>query len=73
VGGASANFYIREAYEKLCRDYKKKLHTAPLEYCSDNAAMIGRYALEAYKKQLFVDPYQITVVYTKKRQSGTEL
>ncbi|MDN5377527.1 MAG: hypothetical protein PWQ42_823, partial [Sulfurospirillum sp.] len=26
----------------------------PLEFCSDNAAMIGRYALEAYKQKLFV-------------------
>jgi len=73
VGGASANLYIREAYEKLCQTYKKRLYTAPLVYCSDNAAMIGRYAIEAYKKKLFVDPYKIDVVYTKKRQSGTEL
>ena len=73
VGGASANLYIREAYETLCKTYKKRLHTAPLEYCSDNAGMIGRYAVEAYKKELFVNPYEIDVVYTKKRQSGTEL
>ena len=73
VGGASANLYIREAYEKLCVTFNKELHTAPLEYCSDNAAMIGRYAIEAYKKELFVDPYKIDVIYTKKRQSGTIL
>jgi len=73
VGGASANLYIRDAYEKLCQSYRKKLHTAPLEYCSDNAAMIGRYAIEAYKKELFINPYKIDVIYTKKRQSGTEL
>jgi len=73
VGGASANLYIRKAYEKLCKAYHKKLHTAPLAFCSDNAAMIGRYAVEAYKKELFVDPYEIDVVHTKKRQSGTLL
>ena len=73
VGGASANFYIREAYEKLCAEFGKTLHTAPLEYCSDNAAMIGRYAIEAYKNRLFIDPYQIDIVHTKKRQSGTQL
>jgi len=73
VGGASANLYIRGAYEKLCSEFGKKLHTAPLEFCSDNAAMIGRYAVEAYKKELFVDPYEIDVVHTKKRQSGTLL
>ena len=70
VGGASANLYIRSAYENLCRKYNKKLHTAPLEFCSDNAAMIGRYAVEAYKKKLFIDPYKIDVVRTKKQQAG---
>ncbi|SFV70042.1 TsaD/Kae1/Qri7 protein, required for threonylcarbamoyladenosine t(6)A37 formation in tRNA [hydrothermal vent metagenome] len=73
VGGASANLYLRETYENLCKSYNKRLHTAPLEYCSDNAGMIGRYAIEAYKKGLFIDPYKIDVIYTKKRQSGTEL
>jgi len=73
VGGASANLYIRKAYEKLCGEFGKKLHTAPLEYCSDNAAMIGRYAIEAYKKSLFIDPYSIDIIHTKKRQSGTLL
>lgn len=73
VGGASANLYIREAYEALCQKFGKRLHTAPLEFCSDNAAMIGRYAVEAYKKELFVDAYEIDVVHTKKRQSGTLL
>ena len=73
VGGASANLYIRGAYEKLCREFGKTLHTAPLEFCSDNAAMIGRYAVEAYKKELFIDPYEIDLVHTKKRQSGTLL
>ena len=73
VGGASANIYIREAYQELCNKFNKQLHTAPLEFCSDNAAMIGRYAIEAYKKELFVNPYEIDVIYTKKRQSGTQL
>ena len=73
VGGASANLYIRKAYEELCKEHKKTLHTAPLEFCSDNAAMIGRYAIEAYKNELFVEPYEIDIVHTKKRQSGTLL
>jgi len=29
--------------------------------------------LEAYKKELFVEPYEIDIVHTKKRQSGTLL
>ena len=73
VGGASANLYIREAYERLCFEFGKLLHTAPLEFCSDNAAMIGRYAIEAYKKELYVSPYEIDVIHTKKRQSGIQL
>ena len=73
VGGASANLYIREAYEKLCLDFDKTLHTAPMKYCSDNAAMIGRYAVEAFKRELFIDPYKIDIVVSKKRQQGVEL
>jgi len=70
VGGASANNYIREAYANLCKDFGKKLHLTPLEYCSDNAAMIGRYALDAYEKKQFVDPHKIDITSTKKQQSG---
>ncbi len=73
VGGASANLYIRGAYEELCKKYGKAIHTAPLEFCSDNAAMIGRYAIEAYKEELFIDPYEIDVVRTKKQQAGVLL
>ena len=73
VGGASANLYLREAYETLCREYGKKLHTAPLEFCSDNAAMVGRYAIEAYQREAFIDPDLIDIVSTKKQQSGTLL
>ena len=70
VGGASANKYIRNAYENLCKEFKKTLHVAPLEYCSDNAAMVGRYALDAYEKKQFIDPNEIDIVSTKKQQAG---
>jgi N6-L-threonylcarbamoyladenine synthase len=70
VGGASANKYIRNAYEKLCTEFGKTLLVAPLEYCSDNAAMIGRYALDAYDKKQFIDPNDIDIVSTKKQQNG---
>ncbi len=70
VGGASANKYIREAYEKLCEDFGKTMHVALLEYCSDNAAMIGRYAIDAYARKQFIDPNKIDIVSTKKQQSG---
>lgn len=48
VGGASANFYLRESVTKLLTPYKAELLLSELKYCSDNAAMIGRAALEAY-------------------------
>ncbi len=70
VGGASANTYIRNAYENLCKEFGKTLHVASLEYCSDNAAMIGRYALDAYERKQFIDPHQINIVSTKKQQAG---
>ncbi|MCO4846052.1 MAG: tRNA (adenosine(37)-N6)-threonylcarbamoyltransferase complex transferase subunit TsaD [Sulfurovum sp.] len=70
VGGASANKYIRNAYQSLCDEFGKTLHVAPLEYCSDNAAMIGRYALEAYEKKLFIDPNELDIISTKKQQNG---
>lgn len=70
VGGASANKYIRNAYQDLCDEFGKTLHVAPLEYCSDNAAMIGRYALEAYARNLFIDPNEIDIISNKKQQNG---
>ena len=73
VGGASANKYLRKAYQKLCDEFGKTLHVAPLEYCSDNAAMIGRYALEAYGKKQFSHPFKLDIVVTKKQQAGMPL
>ncbi len=73
VGGASANLYLREGVEALCQSYGKTLHVAPLEYCTDNAAMIGRYGIDAYRAGLTVDPHAVTVVPNRKRQQGGEL
>ncbi len=55
VGGASANHYLRESISKLCDEFGLDLLVADLKYCSDNAAMIGRYGVEAYKKEMFTD------------------
>ncbi len=73
VGGASANLYLREAYEALCQSFGKTMHTAPLTYCSDNAAMIGRYALDAYQHKQYADPHEISVERTRKQQNGNLL
>lgn len=53
VGGASANKALRVELERLCSEYNSKLLLAQLNFCSDNAAMIGRYAVELYKKEEF--------------------
>ena len=53
VGGASANIYLRENIQELCNKHNAKLILAPLEFCSDNAAMIGRVAVEQYKNNEF--------------------
>lgn len=55
VGGASANTYLRNKISELCQSYEIKLLLAPLEFCSDNAAMIGRAALEKYHHQDFAN------------------
>lgn len=53
VGGASANTRLRTKCEELCKQYNCKVILAPLQYCSDNAAMIGRVAVEHYLKNDF--------------------
>ncbi|WP_163534426.1 tRNA (adenosine(37)-N6)-threonylcarbamoyltransferase complex transferase subunit TsaD [Helicobacter suis] len=53
VGGVSANLFIRQAIEKLCQEFQIQLWLAPLEFCSDNAAMIGRCCVQSFKYQEF--------------------
>ncbi len=61
VGGASANMAVREAFANLCAEFGTELHLADLKYCSDNAAMVGRYAVEAYERELFSDAMTVSV------------
>jgi len=53
VGGASANLYLRSQIEELLKPHNAKLLLSELKYCSDNAAMIGRVAVEMYEKNMF--------------------
>ncbi|MFT7860858.1 MAG: tRNA (adenosine(37)-N6)-threonylcarbamoyltransferase complex transferase subunit TsaD [Sulfurimonas sp.] len=53
VGGASANLYLRSQIEELLKPYNADLLLSELRYCSDNAAMIGRVAIDMYKKGMF--------------------
>ncbi|MDD5211023.1 MAG: tRNA (adenosine(37)-N6)-threonylcarbamoyltransferase complex transferase subunit TsaD [Sulfuricurvum sp.] len=61
VGGASANLYLRREIEILLAIYKVPLLLAALEFCSDNAAMIGRAAVEEYARDNFVNYTDVMV------------
>lgn len=61
VGGASANIYLRTQIEDLCKTNKTNLYLSQLKYCSDNAAMIGRVAIEQYKQNDFISIDEIDV------------
>jgi len=61
VGGASANKALRTQIESLCSEYNAKLLLAPMEFCSDNAAMIGRVAVEQYESNDFIAINEINV------------
>ena len=61
VGGASANLYLRSRLEMFCKEKNATLHVAKLKYCSDNAAMIGRCAVNAYTLGKFKDIGKIDI------------
>ena len=61
VGGASANIYLRTQLEDMCAKHKTNLYLSELKYCSDNAAMIGRVAVEQYKQNDFISIDEIDV------------
>ncbi len=62
VGGASANLILRQELKTLAQKFHKTFQTAPLEFCSDNAAMIGRVAIESYQQNHFITPDSISVL-----------
>ena len=49
AGGVSANKGIREEFTKICNEQGISLTIPKLEYCTDNAAMIGAAGYYAYK------------------------
>lgn len=61
VGGASANLYLRQRLETLLAPFCTPLYVAELKYCSDNAAMIGRVAVEQYARKEFADYHDILI------------
>lgn len=61
VGGASANIYLRSQIEELLKPFKAELLLSELQYCSDNAAMIGRVAVEMYQEGMFSSLEELNV------------
>jgi N6-L-threonylcarbamoyladenine synthase len=61
VGGASANIYLRAKIDELCKKHNMNLYLSELKYCSDNAAMIGRVAVEQYKLKDFISIEEIDI------------
>jgi len=61
VGGASANICLRNEIEALCQQYQTTLHLSQLQYCSDNAAMIGRVGVEHYLAGDFISMDELDV------------
>ena len=55
VGGASANLYLREKIDILCNEFNMKLYLSELKFCSDNAGMIGRCAIDMFKEKMFIN------------------
>lgn len=53
VGGVSANRYIFQKIDEVAKQFSLKTISPKLEFCSDNGAMIGRYAIELYQNSVF--------------------
>ncbi|MEA1893057.1 MAG: tRNA (adenosine(37)-N6)-threonylcarbamoyltransferase complex transferase subunit TsaD [Campylobacterota bacterium] len=61
VGGASANLYLRSKIEELLKPYNAELLLSELKWCSDNAAMIGRVAVEMYEREMFSSLSELSI------------
>ncbi len=55
VGGVAANKMLRNEFEKLAVQYKKKLVIPSLEFCGDNGAMIAYRGMRLHKAGIRYD------------------
>jgi len=58
AGGVAANSYLRSSLDKLCAKSNVKLFYPPIEFCTDNAAMIGSIA---YYQLLSCEPADLDI------------
>lgn len=58
AGGVAANSCLRRTLSELCRQNNIKLFFPPLEFCTDNAAMIGSVA---YYQMLVSEPSELDI------------
>ncbi len=58
AGGVAANSYLRGSLTEKCKDLGIELYFPPMEYCTDNAAMIGSVA---YYQLLSLDPADLNI------------
>lgn len=61
VGGAAANKYLRKELDILATKYDFEVLVPKMEFCSDNAAMIGRVGIEAFRQEMFKNYTEIDV------------
>ncbi|MEA3499833.1 MAG: tRNA (adenosine(37)-N6)-threonylcarbamoyltransferase complex transferase subunit TsaD [Candidatus Marinimicrobia bacterium] len=55
AGGVAANSRLREKMENISKEENMNLYYPPLEYCTDNAAMIGATGVLYYRNGWFSD------------------
>ena len=55
AGGVAANSLLRNWLAKSCAQQHLTLYLPDLQYCTDNAAMIGRVGIEYFKRGLHSD------------------
>ena len=55
AGGVAANSCLRNGLKEICNEAGAEFFYPEMEYCSDNAAMIGRAACFKYREGIFAD------------------